>query len=104
MLNISPRTRPRYCSSCGERFRKHAVRCIICNPPDLSTLGGRVLYALLRKGWTQTEAARRVGIGAGYLATIIKNRQAPSLFITRCLAQVLGVKPGWLAFGEGDME
>lgn len=100
----SPRTRPRYCSSCGERLRRYFVRCLICSPPDFGTFAGRLQYAILRTGLIQQEIAARVGIDQGYLSSMLSGKRNPTIFIVRCTAEALGVRAGWLAFGEGDME
>lgn len=100
----SPRSLPRHCEVCGTRYRHSAVKCFTCRPADLTTFAGRLRAAWLRTELTQSDLSRRVGMDPGYLSSMLSGKRNPTIFIVQCTAQALGVSPGWLAFGEGDME
>ncbi len=59
-------------------------------------LGSRIKALRAKRGWTQTQLARRAGISRGYLARLEINRHDPALSALQKLAKALGVRIGRL--------
>jgi len=55
---------------------------------------------------TRTELARRAGITERHLRRLMRGhyKRGPQMSTIHALAGVLGVSPGWLAFGDGNGE
>jgi transcriptional regulator with XRE-family HTH domain len=59
-------------------------------PPELA----EVLHAArVRRGWSYREAARRVGIGVGYMHALDHGHRRPSYSIALALADALALDP-----------
>lgn len=65
------------------------------------TIGGRIRWARETAGLTQEELAKQAQYKQGGLSDLERDGVEPRLSTIRKLAVVLGVLPGWLAFGEG---
>jgi len=68
---------------------------------ERSEFGARLLAARKKSGMSQTEVAQAVGISQGTYAQAEKSGQGSAHVLK--MASVLGVNPGWLADGTGDM-
>lgn len=79
-------------------------------PPDGEVQRGfaeRLRRAFDASGLTHGEFAKRSGLPYGALSVILKRaadptRMGPSIVTVEAIARGLGVRPGWLAFGEGE--
>ncbi|MEH3087416.1 MAG: LexA family transcriptional regulator [Xylophilus ampelinus] len=69
--------------------------------PERSAFGHRLLQARKHARLTQVQLARAVGMAQGTLAEAEKTASGSSY--TAQLAAATGVRPAWLASGEGDM-
>lgn len=75
-------------------------------PDSAGTIGGRIAQARLDAGakrgrtFTQTELGRLVGVASATVSQWESGAGNPTLPNVERLAAVLGVSPGWLAFGE----
>ena len=69
------------------------------NPQDLGTLGQRMRYKRLDKGWTQEQLAARAGTNQAVIQKIENGKSLRPRKIDQ-IAAVLGVNPSWLMFGE----
>lgn len=69
----------------------------------MPTLGARIRRVLLEKGLTQAELARLIGVKQQTISYICaRESPASTSRYTGKIAEVLGVNPGWLQYGEGD--
>lgn len=69
------------------------------NPQDLGTLGQRMRYKRLDKGWTQEQLAARAGTNQAVIQKIENGKSLRPRKIDQ-IAEVLGVNPSWLMFGD----
>ncbi|MEG3638058.1 LexA family protein [Magnetococcus sp. PR-3] len=69
---------------------------------EISTLGDRLCQALDQAGMSQSELARRVGIRPQTVQHVCAGHTKRSGY-TAEFAQVLGVRPEWLAIGKGPL-
>jgi len=67
---------------------------------DLTTLGGRLVYARLRENITQDMLATSIDKVRGTVVAYERNTIMPPIPIIEALAQKLKVSPSFLAFGE----
>jgi transcriptional regulator with XRE-family HTH domain len=58
-------------------------------PPFLLSLGSRIRGARLRKGWTQSELAERVGIDRSFLADVERGKRNISILNLHAIAKGL---------------
>lgn len=67
-----------------------------------STIGDRLREAREQRFMTQSELSAKAGIQIATISRIENNRQEsrPRLTTVRKLAEVLGVEPHWIMFGE----
>lgn len=70
---------------------------------DLATIGGRIHYARIRKGWTQAALAKHAGRADGFQVSRWETNKTTPANI-RGLATTLGVRVDWLLLGTGEME
>lgn len=65
-------------------------------PKELGKLefGRRLMELMLDRGWTQSELARRAGIGRDAVSTYVRGRSFPEPRNLRGLADALGVSAG----------
>ena len=68
------------------------------NPQDLGTLGQRMRYKRLNKGWTQEQLGARAGTNQAVIQKIENGNSLRPRKIDQ-IAAVLGVNPSWLMFG-----
>lgn len=71
-------------------------------------LADRVQLMRKRRGWSQKELAARAGLSNAYVGMLERAGEMqgavinnPTLAAVEALADALGVKPEWLAFGVG---
>ena len=69
------------------------------NPQNLGTLGQRMRYKRLDKGWTQEQLAARASTNQAVIQKIENGKSLRPRKINE-IAAVLGVNPAWLMFGE----
>lgn len=67
---------------------------------DLSTVGGRIIWARFRQDMTQKELAKLCELVRPTIAAYESNRIAPPIANVTKLAQILKVSPSFIAFGE----
>ncbi len=65
----------------------------------LKTLGERVRYTRHQKGWTQDQLAMHADTNQAVIQKIENGKSLRPRKIDK-IAEVLGVKPAWLMFGE----
>lgn len=69
----------------------------------MAALGSRIRQVLLDKGLTQAELARLIGVKQQTISYICaQDSPATSSRYMGKIAEVLGVNPSWLQYGEGD--
>lgn len=67
--------------------------------------GARLRQAMRAKEMTAEELHALGGYSRWYVSCLrTGKRRNPSIAVVADLAQCLGVRAGWLAFGEGEME
>lgn len=73
---------------------------------DAAATVQRLQEALRARALSVTSLARRAEVSEGTLRGILAGRRAPNLTqaTTRRYARALGVRPAWLAFGDGDRD
>lgn len=82
-----------------------AVGVDICQPVSVETLGQRLKSARERANLGTNELTRRAGISAGVVTRLEQGKgKRPGHEVLAKLASVLGVRPDWLATGEGSPE
>ena len=64
-------------------------------------LGERLFEARDRAGFTLRELGQRSGVSWSAISAIEKGRQSATVETIERLALALGVRPSWVAFGEG---
>ena len=64
-------------------------------------LGERLFEARDRAGLTLRELGQRSGVSWSSISAIEKGRQSATVETIERLALALGVRPSWVAFGEG---
>ena len=69
------------------------------NPQNPGTLGQRMRYIRLDKGWTQEQLAARASTNQAVIQKIENGKSLRPRKINE-IAAVLGVNPAWLMFGE----
>ena len=69
------------------------------NPQNLGTLGQRMRYKRLDHGWTQEQLAARAGTNQAVIQKIENGKSLRPRKIDQ-IAEVLGVNPSWLMFGD----
>lgn len=67
---------------------------------DMSTIGGRVAYARLRKEMTQVELGALVSKSRATIVQYEQNNITPPVEVIETLARHLGVEPEFIAFGK----
>jgi len=68
-----------------------------------TAMGARLRDARLRAGISQQRLADLSGYSASAVASVeLGTQDNPTLKVVGCIAKVLGVQPGWLAWGEGS--
>lgn len=70
--------------------------------PEAATFGDRVAAARESAGLTQSELAKRLGVGVGTLRSWEDDRREPRANRLSMLAGVLNVSMMWLINGEGE--
>lgn len=69
----------------------------------MAELGSRIRQALMTKGISQAELARRIGVKQQTISYLCApDSPATTTRYATKIAQVLGVNPSWLQTGEGD--
>lgn len=69
----------------------------------MSSLGSRIRQVLQERGLKQSELAKIIGVKQQTISYICApDSQANSSRYSAKIAQVLGVNPAWLQYGEGD--
>lgn len=68
----------------------------------LATPGARLRQAIELRGMTQVVAAHAIGLDQGNLSKVLRDQIALSTAVAERAAGALGVRAGWLLFGEGD--
>jgi len=69
------------------------------DPTKLSSLGQRMRFRRQQKGWTQEQLARQAGTNQAVIQKIENGKSLRPRNINE-IAEVLGVNPAWLMFGE----
>jgi transcriptional regulator with XRE-family HTH domain len=69
------------------------------NPQNLGTLGQRMRFKRLEKGWTQEQLAAQAGTNQAVIQKIENGKSLRPRKIDR-IAMVLDVNPAWLMFGD----
>lgn len=86
----------------GEYFLKRKVLENASKDDDLSTLGGRLKYALQLKALRQIDIAQNLNIPAQTIQAICSGKIKKSKY-TLEIAAVLDIHPVWLSTGKGSM-
>ena len=81
---------------CRRRRAKRLAVTLACEK-----LGERLFDARDRAGLTLRELGQRSGVSWSSISAIEKGRQSATVETIERLAFALGVRPSWLAFGEG---
>lgn len=70
-----------------------------------ATFATRLALALEARGWSQNKLETEAGLGRGRINKLLKSKGARTdPEVLDLLARTLGVSPGWLATGRGEME
>ncbi|MEW7976582.1 MAG: helix-turn-helix transcriptional regulator [Candidatus Sedimenticola endophacoides] len=69
------------------------------NPQNLGTLGQRMRFKRVEKGWTQEQLAMRAGTNQAVIQKIENGKSLRPRKIDQ-IAEVLSVNPAWLMFGD----
>lgn len=80
----------------GDGVGKEPLACL--------ALGERLFEARQAAGLGMLALARRAGLANATVNDIEKGRHIPAADTIERLARALRVRPGWLAFGEGERE
>lgn len=64
----------------------------------------RLEEALIARGMTKAELARRAGIDKGAITKYMKGENLPGSDAVMKMAKALSVRPGWLIGGDGDID
>lgn len=81
----------------------HPVATIDLDSFDLDTLGGRVAFLRLAKGWTGAQLARECGFSQNTIWSLENNKVAdPSARLLWALAKALETTPEYLWAGKYD--
>lgn len=67
---------------------------------DTNTMGGRLRFARLRKGIRQEDVAKALGKARATVVQYEKNAIVPPTRVVDDLAEIVGVSPSFLAYGE----
>lgn len=67
---------------------------------EITTIAGRIAWAINRHGGTHAEIAEHVGVARAQVTMWAQGSRTPQLANLLALAKVLDVSPGWLI--EGD--
>ena len=69
----------------------------------MKTVSERLQYALIVRGISQSELARKIGVTRGAISNL-KNNVSSGLSAENALkiAEVLNIDPYWLVFGKGE--
>lgn len=81
---------------CRRRRVKRLAVTLACEK-----LGERLFEARDRAGLTLRELGQRSGVSWSSISAIEKGRQSATVETIERLALALGVRPSWVAFGEG---
>ena len=81
---------------CRRRRAKRLAVTLACEK-----LGERLFEARDRAGLTLRELGQRSGVSWSSISAIEKGRQSATVETIERLALALGVRPSWVAFGEG---
>lgn len=65
-------------------------------------LGERLFEARQAAGLSMRQLAQKAGVGEATISDIEKARQMPAADMVERLARALGIRPCWLAFGDGQ--
>ena len=69
--------------------------------PQLPTLGTRLRWARQRAALNQAELAHQLGKRQQYISSLEQDRiESPARAVLVALAEVLGISPAWLMYGE----
>ncbi len=68
----------------------------------MATMGERLKQARKRFGWSQHDLAAKSGVAIATVRRIEQEAIEPRMATTRRLAEVLQVRAGWLAYGDGE--
>lgn len=60
-------------------------------------------YASPPRSFTQTDIASHVGVTGAAVSAWEAGRNEPTMYVVQRIAALMGISPGWLAFGEGVM-
>ena len=69
------------------------------NPQNLGTLGQRMRHKRLELSWTQEQLAAKAGTNQAVIQKIENGKSLRPRKIDK-IAEVLGVNPAWLMFGD----
>lgn len=69
---------------------------------EAEAIGGRLKEALVARGLTQGELAKRLGVSSAAVSAWISGAKPPSKANLAAAAAVLHVQPEWLLFGRGE--
>ena len=78
---------------------KQVVCMTTMNPQNLGTLGQRMRFKRLENGWTQEQLAANAGTNQAVIQKIENGKSLRPRKIDQ-IAEVLGVNPAWLMFGD----
>ena len=80
------------------------TKVIFTTSNDLSTIGGRIKFAMERKGMSQADLMRAIGIKSSSMSNLINNTRTkrPSATTLLRLADVLDVSQEWIMTGKGE--
>lgn len=79
------------------------TKVIFTENRDISTIGSRIRYAMEKKGMSQAELHRAIGIKSSSMSNLIGGRsKSPSASTLMKLAETLDVSQAWLMDGTGS--
>lgn len=69
----------------------------------MDTFSARLEHAILVCGTSQAEIARSLSVNPSTVNHWCSGRRTPPSGATERIASALGIRPAWLAFGDGEM-
>ena len=80
-------------------------KVIFTTSSDISTIGDRIRYAMEKKGMSQAQLHRAMGIKSSSMSNLISGKsKRPSATNLMKIAEILEVSQPWLMTGVGSMD
>ena len=71
--------------------------------PDFETVGGRLYYARMIRGFSQQALAKKAILNGATISLLEANKHSGRATTYEKLSNMLNVSPAWLLFGVGEV-